>query len=88
MMPAPLSDAFMLQGEACAALGSAFMGQLCRSLGTSDWPDTPLRTRYFAWKGDIGPSAQSLPPRLAGGLHALVINGDPLAGCPSTAAGR
>jgi hypothetical protein len=67
MMPAPLSDAFVLQGEACAALGSAFMGQLCRLLGTRDWPDTPLRTRYFAWKGDIGPSAQSLPLRLAGG---------------------
>ena len=62
MMPAPLSDAFMLQGEACAALGSAFMGQLCRLLGTSDWPETPLRTRYFAWKGTLAPAHNRYRP--------------------------
>jgi hypothetical protein len=79
MMPKALSDAFAFQGKACAALGSPFMGQLCTLLSHRDWPDTPLRQRYFTWEGDIGPSAQSLPLRLAGGLHALVINGDPLA---------
>lgn len=79
MMPAALSDAFAFQGKACTELGSPFMGQLCALLSTRDWPDTPLRDRYFAWGGDIGPSAQSLPLRLAGGLHALVIDGDELA---------
>ena len=49
MMPAPLSDAFVFQGEACAALGSAFMGQLCRLLGTRDvegghWPQLTIAT--------------------------------------------
>ena len=79
MMPAALSDAFAFQGKACADLGSPFMGQLCALLATRDWPDTPLRARYFTWEGDIGPSAQSLPLRLTGGLHALVIGGDALA---------
>lgn len=58
---------------------SPFMGQLCALLARRDWPDTQLRARYFAWEGDIGPNAQSLPLHLTGGLHALVINGDPLA---------
>ena len=68
----------MFQGKACEALGSPFMGQLCRLLATRDWPDTQLRQRYFTWDGDIGPGAQSLPLRLAGGLHALVLKGDAL----------
>lgn len=79
MMPATLSEAFAFQGKACVTLGSPFMGQLCALLASRDWPDTSLRHRYFTWDGDIGPSAQSLPLRLAGGLHALVINGHPLA---------
>lgn len=77
-MPPALSDAFAFQGAACVALGSPFMGQLCAVFGSRDWPDTPLRDRYFAWEGDIGPSAQSLPLRIAGGLHALVLGGDSL----------
>jgi hypothetical protein len=79
VIPSNLAAAFTFQGEACIAMKSPFMGQLCALLGRRDWPDTQLRARYFAWKGDIGPNAQSLPLRLAGGLHALVINGDPLA---------
>lgn len=78
-MPHALSQAFAFQGAACVALGSPFMGQLCAILGSRDWPDTLLRERYFSWEGDVGPSAQSLPLRLAGGLHALVLRGDPLA---------
>ena len=78
-MPPALSQACAFQGQTCAALGSPFMGQLCALLGSRDWPDTRLRDRYFTWEGDIGPNAQSLPLRLAGGLHALVINADSLA---------
>ena len=81
MIPALLQEAFAFQARACASLGSPFMDQLCTLFATRDWPDTPLRGRYFAWDGDIGPSAQSLPLRLAGGLHALVLQGDPLATC-------
>ncbi len=78
MMPAHLADAFIFQGKACVELGSPFMGQLCKLLATREWPETTLRKRFFTWKGDIGPSAQSLPLRLAGGLHALVMRGDEL----------
>lgn len=31
----------------------------------------------FGWPGDVGPSGVSLPLRLAGGLHALALGGDP-----------
>ncbi len=78
MTPAALAQAFAFQGKACADLGSPFMAQLCGLFARRAWPDTPLRDTFFAWEGDIGPSAQSLPLRLAGGLHALVLNGDRL----------
>ena len=79
-MPQALAAAFVFQAGSCTALGSPFMAQLCNLLATRDWPDTHLRDRYFSWAGDIGPKAQSLPLRLAGGLHALVLTGDVLAG--------
>lgn len=79
MMPKALRDAFVFQAEACRQLDSPFMGQLCDLLATRDWPESTLRDLYFGWQGDIGPSAQSLPLRLAGGLHALVLQGDALA---------
>ncbi len=79
MIPAHLKDAFAHQAQACRHLGSPFMGQLCDLLATRGWPDSPLREKYAKWEGDIGPSAQSLPLRLAGGLHALALQGDELA---------
>ena len=78
MIPAALRDAFAHQGEACAALGSPFMGQLCGLFAQRAWPDTSLTQRFSRWDGDISGAAQSLPLRLAGGLHALVLQGDPL----------
>lgn len=78
-MPVALSDAFAFQGAACVALLSPFMGQLRAVLSGRDWPATDLRDRYFAWEGDVGPGAQSLPLRIAGGLHALVLGVDPFA---------
>ena len=78
-MPAQLQDAFKFQAKACDQLGSPFMHQLCNLLAARAWPNTRLRDVYFSWQGDIGPSAQSLPLRLAGGLHALALQGDVLA---------
>lgn len=74
--PLRLADAFEQQAAACAALGSPFMAQLCRVLGLNLTPDRPLTRRLFDWPGDVGPSAQSLPLRLAGALHALKLAGD------------
>jgi len=70
-----LQEAFVFQSQACASLGSPFMGQLMRLLGTRDWPDGPIKTRVFGWTGDVSPRGQSVPLRLAGALHALVLQG-------------
>jgi hypothetical protein len=68
-----LQEAFEEQAGHCIALGSPFMGQLMGVLAR-DWPaDTALGRKFAAFEGDIGPSGASLPLRIAGGLHALVL---------------
>lgn len=70
-----LSDAFRTQAQACTSLGSPFMGRLLTMLA-SNWPaDTALTRRCAEWTGDIGPRGASLPLRISGGLHALVLSG-------------
>lgn len=69
-----LSEAFEAQSKACIRLGSPFMGQLLGILA-HDWPcDSALGQKFAGFDGDIGPSGHSLPLRIAGGLHALVLN--------------
>ena len=69
-----LSDAFRAQADTCTRMGSPFMGQLLSILAT-DWPtDSALGQKFAAFEGDIGPSGHSLPLRIAGGLHALVLS--------------
>lgn len=72
-----VSDAFAHQAKACAALGSPFMSQLCTLFATRDWPDGLLKARIFNWPGDISPKGDSVPLRLAGGLHALHLDQHP-----------
>ena len=79
MIPARLVHAFDLQAGHCEALGSPFMGRLCRLFAGRDWPENALRSRIFAWDGDLSGAAQSIPLRLAGGFHALVLKGHRLA---------
>lgn len=70
-----LQATFLEQAKACVGLGSPFMGRLMALLALH-WPnDTALARRFALWEGDIGPSGASLPLRLAGGLHALVLMG-------------
>ncbi|MFK7743796.1 MAG: DUF2332 domain-containing protein [Roseobacter sp.] len=70
-----LAQAFEHQAISCARLGSPFMGQLCGVLA-DHWPsDGALAAYYAGFTGDIGPSGASLPLRIAGGLHALVLTG-------------
>ncbi|MCA0204941.1 MAG: DUF2332 family protein [Proteobacteria bacterium] len=75
-----LGDAFRAQADACDSLGSPFMARLCTLLAERLTPDTPLTRRLFDWPGDLTPRGESVPLRLAGALHALVLQGDPLAG--------
>ncbi len=71
-----LSDAFRSQAEACTGLGSPFMGQLLTMLA-DHWPeDSALGKKFARFEGDIGPAGHSLPLRIAGGLHALVLSNE------------
>jgi hypothetical protein len=68
-----LQEAFLEQARSCIALGSPFMGRLMTLLARH-WPDdTELARRFANLNGNIGPSGASLPLRVAGGLHALVL---------------
>lgn len=70
-----LSEAFADQSISCSRLGSPFMGQLFAILA-EHWPTgSRLDARFAEFTGDIGPAGASLPLRLAGGLHALVLSG-------------
>lgn len=76
MSAAILKDAFAFQATACRNFGSPFMGQLCDLFARRDWPEGPITDRISAWEGNVGPSADSVPLRIAGALHALVLNGN------------
>ena len=70
-----LRTAFEAQARNNAALGSPFTARILRLLGARLTPDSALGARLHGWPGDIGPSGASLPLRLLGGLHALVLGG-------------
>ncbi|MGI9389721.1 MAG: DUF2332 domain-containing protein [Boseongicola sp.] len=63
--------AFRLQSEACTKLGSPFMGQLMSVLSERLTPGDAVSDKVLNWSGDPTPSADSVPLRLAGALHAL-----------------
>lgn len=68
-----LAQAFEEQAGHCIGLGSPFMGQLMRVLAR-DWPhDCAIGRKFAGFQGDVGPMGASLPLRIAGGLHALVL---------------
>ncbi|WP_425037934.1 DUF2332 domain-containing protein [Primorskyibacter sp. S187A] len=68
-----LREAFAEQAGHCTGLESPFMGRLM-SLCAKHWPDAgTVADRANNWQGDIGPKSISLPLRIAGGLHALVL---------------
>lgn len=70
-----IRDAFVQQGQACASLGSQFMGRLKPLLGQRLTPDTAVGARCLAWQGEAGPSGDSVPLRLAGALNGLALDG-------------
>lgn len=75
----PVRQAFRDQARACAALGSPLMERLMAGLADRLTPDDPVSDRVLSWPGDPSSRADSVPLRLAGGLHALVLAGqDPV----------
>lgn len=68
-------DALREQARSCVALGSPFMGRLLPFLAEHMPRDTALWDKCETWPAPLGPSHASLPLRLAGGLHNLVLTG-------------
>jgi hypothetical protein len=71
----PVRQAFRDQAKACAALGSPLMERLMAGLADRLTPGDPVSDRVLFWPGDPSSRADSVPLRLAGGLHALVLTG-------------
>ncbi len=70
----PLGDALAQQARACVELGSPFTARLMEALAEVLSPEGPLGSRLFGWPGDLSPSGDSVPLRLAGALHGLVLS--------------
>ncbi|MBS3978999.1 MAG: DUF2332 family protein [Rhodobacteraceae bacterium] len=68
-------QAFHQQARACAALGSPLMQRLMAGLADRLGPGDPVADMVLGWVGDPSSRADSLPLRLAGGLHALTLSG-------------
>lgn len=66
-------DAFAQQAKACAGLGSPFMGRLMALAGQRLTDQSQVGARILSWPGDVGPGGDSVPLRLAGALHALLL---------------
>ncbi len=66
---------FEEQAEACTALGSPFTGRLLTLLAQKLAPDTAVGERILNWQGDASNRGDSVPLRLTGALHALVLQG-------------
>ncbi len=77
-----LQDAFLDQARSNRELGSPFTSRVLTLLADRLDSGNPVIDRMRAWKGDITNRGASLPLRLLGGLHALVLTGE----CPELAA--
>lgn len=68
-------DAFAVQTLACRELGSGLTARVCEALTRIVAADQgPVGRRVKSWPGDPAPGADSVPLRLCGALHALVLS--------------
>lgn len=70
-----LRAAFVRQGDVTGHLGSPFMARLMPLIGARLDDTTPVGIRCLNWPGDVSAASQSVPLRLAGALHGLVLDG-------------
>lgn len=69
---------FADQAKTCADLGSPFTAAVLTLIAENGLPDGPVADRIASWPGDISSRGASVPLRLAGALHALILlNKDP-----------
>tara|TARA_R110000751_G_scaffold146094_5_gene249717 strand:- start:11268 stop:12335 length:1068 start_codon:yes stop_codon:yes gene_type:complete len=73
LLPPALVTAFERQQQACRALGSDFTALVCQSIGELGLPDSTVRQTIAGWPGDPSSQGDSVPLRLCGALHELVI---------------
>lgn len=66
---------FRVQAQSSADLGSPFMARLHTLFADRLRPGTRVADRLFGWPGDMGAAGGVVPVRLAGALHALVLDG-------------
>lgn len=69
-----VKEAFVAQAEVCGPMGSPFTAGLCFRFAEHLDHSTKVGAFCLDWPGDPGPSADSIPLRLCGGLHALVLS--------------
>ncbi len=69
-----LREAFRIQAKACSHLGSPFTGRIFNLIAERLTPDGDLAQTMINWPGDISGIGAAVALRLAGGLHALVLN--------------
>ncbi|MCF8466419.1 MAG: DUF2332 family protein [Sneathiella sp.] len=65
-------DAFTAQAAACEKLGSPFTARLCRLAGER-LKSGGVAKKILTWQGDASATGDSVPLRLMGALHALVL---------------
>ena len=75
MTSSPVREAFSRQAEACETLGSPFTACLSKLFAERLGNGSAVADRILGWQGDPSPSADSVPLRIAGCLHALVLDG-------------
>ncbi|SFJ94899.1 DUF2332 domain-containing protein [Celeribacter neptunius] len=68
-------DAFEAQVRSCQNLGSPFTAMLLEGFARFGLPAGPIGARIATWPGDISSNGASVPLRLAGALHGLVLEG-------------
>jgi len=67
--------AFEKQASACSSLGSPFTARLCALAAERLTATSPVGEKTLSWRGDPSPGGDSVPLRLVGALHALVLSG-------------
>lgn len=73
LLPPVAVAAFERQRRACSALGSDFTALVCQSIGELGLPDSKVHQTLADWQGDPSNQGDSVPLRLCGALHELVI---------------
>jgi hypothetical protein len=68
-----IHEVFEYQAEACSSLGSPFTALVLRIANKLLQHNTPVSHRINNWNGDPSTGADSVPLRLSGALHSLVL---------------